>query len=41
MKINIGKLAGLLLQVVIAAPAVIAAVKPVVDAAKKPGKPVG
>lgn len=38
MKINIGKLAQLLLQLAVAAPAVIAAVKPVIDAAKQPNK---
>lgn len=36
MKINLGKLASVLAQILVAAPAVIAAVKPVVDAAKKP-----
>ena len=40
MKINIGKLASILAQILVAAPQVIAAVKPVVDAAKKP-KPGG
>ena len=40
MKINIGKLATILAQILIAAPQDIAAVKPVVDAAKKP-KPSG
>lgn len=42
MKINIGKLAGILAQILAAAPVVIAAVKPVVDAVKKrPAKPGG
>jgi len=36
MKVNIGKLLAVLAQIVVAAPAVVAAVKPVVDAAKKP-----
>ncbi len=42
MKINFGKLASVLAQLLAAAPAVIAAVKPVVDAIKKkPAKPGG
>ena len=42
MKINIGKLAGILAQIPVTAPQVIAAVKPVVDAVKKhPAKPGG
>ncbi len=42
MKINLGKLAAVLAQILVAAPAVAAAVKPVVEAVKKPkagGKP--
>ena len=35
MKINVGKLLAVLAQIVVAAPAVVAAVKPVVDATKK------
>ncbi len=42
MKINFGKLAGAVAQILVASPAVIAAVKPVVDAVKKtPAKPGG
>ncbi len=42
MKINFGKLASILAQILVAAPGVIAAVKPVVDAVKnKPAKPGG
>ena len=41
MKINLGKLAKVLGQIVVAAPVVIAALKPVVDAAKKRKRQVG
>lgn len=42
MKINIGKIASTLARILAAAPVVIAAVKPVVDAVKKhPTKPGG
>lgn len=41
MKINIGRLAQLLLQLALAAPAVVAAIKPVVDAAKQPSDLAG
>ena len=36
MKINLGKLLAVAAQILVAAPAVIAAVKPVIDIAKKP-----
>lgn len=38
MKINIGKLGKILGQLILAAPVVIAAVKPVIDAVKHPNK---
>ncbi len=41
MKINLGKLLNVLGQIVVAAPLIIAAVKPVVDAVKKPTKVSG
>lgn len=41
MKINLGKLVTVLAHAVIAAPAVIAAIKPVVDELKTPAKPIG
>lgn len=41
MKINLGKLARVLAHALIAAPAVIAAVRPVIDAARKPAKAGG
>lgn len=39
MKINLSKLARILAQLVAAAPAVIAAVRPVIEAVRKPAKP--
>lgn len=39
MKINLGKLVSVIVQIAVAAPAVVAAVKPIVAAARKAGAP--